>query len=692
MIDEQLEEIESRGLVGRIQEILTFRQLLLNAPRTHRIVNIYGTAGIGKSTLLDEFQKQARTAGAYTLSIDSEGFVKTPQALCEQILNLLPSRPIEALKEEDLPVACLQALHRLSSDRPVVLFIDVYEQMESMDQWLRDYFLKKLHPDVLTVIAGRYPLSEAWHLSSVWRQLIVRMPLSELDYPAVARFAEHTYITDKETVQRIWRYSKGHPLTLSLLTFLFSQSDLMSTAEYPGGDESLPYLVSQWLREVPGEHLRPFVEAACVLRHFNQESLSFVMDRDIAASEFYQLIRFSFIRKVDRGWTVHSLMREAVARELLSRTPAHYEKVKVRALQYYYGRLTDTSKQAADPREAIELMNYIGDSLIRAFMNWFELSSRHYETARPHHQQELEAYVAKRIANAKDVRIELYDPHSNSHFNFPLSAQETCYTVQKLDFEALFSLGYDVVRVMRDAADRIIGLAVIIPINRDTLPYLMQAPRSSAYFNSLSPQMSERLSVPPHTRAGWFIETIDTADFTDVSQQTAMGHLLHSLIIAGEFIVESPAPITYFTEAHKSLGFEVAPGGRHTNYDGVTPTDTFILDLQNEQVMSYIHRMLAITSQQHLVEQAASALQPPVQVQAVHEPQDEERSSDRILERMDITPREKEVAKLLEQGCTNGEIAAKLYISEVTVKKHIKSMFAKLGAANRTQLLKKLLD
>ncbi|AJY75364.1 helix-turn-helix transcriptional regulator [Paenibacillus beijingensis] len=688
MIEERFEELESTWLVGRRREVLDFMQLLRDSSRRKKIVNVYGTAGIGKSSLLDEFQRQSRAAGAFALSVDSEGFVKTPRSLCENILTLLPSRSGEALDPSDIPMACLQELNHLSSERPVVLIIDVYEQMESMDQWLRDYFLKSLDKNVLTVIAGRYPLGETWYLSPVWRPLIVRMPLSELDYAAVARFAENTYITDEETVQRIWRYSKGHPLTLSLLAFLFSQPDYKDKAEHPGGDDSLPFLISQWLREVPGEHLRPFVEAACVLRHFNQESLSFVMERDITASEFYQLIRFSFIRKVDRGWTVHSLMRDAVNRELLSRTPQLYEKIRVRALQFYYGRLTDKGKRTTDPREAVELMYYIGDSLIRAFMNWFELTSRHYETAGVRNREELEAYAARKIANAKDTRIELYDPHTNGHFNFILSAQETCYTVRKLDFGALFSLGYDVVRVMRDAAGDIIGFAVIIPINRVTLPYLKLAPRSSAYFSHLSPQMNERLSVPPHTRAGWFIETIDTADFADASQQTAIGHLLHSLIFTGELIVESPAPILYFIEAHKSLGFEAAPGGRHCNYDGVTPTDTFVLDLQNEQAVSYIERMLALTGQRQLVEQEQEwAPQPQT---APVSP--EEKPYDRIMERMDITPREKEVAKLLERGHTNGEIAATLYISEVTVKKHIKSMFTKLDAANRTQLLKKLLD
>ena len=50
-----------------------------------------------------------------------------------------------------------------------------------------------------------------------------------------------------------------------------------------------------------------------------------------------------------------------------------------------------------------------------------------------------------------------------------------------------------------------------------------------------------------------------------------------------------------------------------------------------------------------------------------------------------LTGREGEVLRLLAQGKTNKEIAHLLTISERTVKFHVRSVFAKLGAANRTE-------
>jgi NarL family two-component system response regulator YdfI len=50
-----------------------------------------------------------------------------------------------------------------------------------------------------------------------------------------------------------------------------------------------------------------------------------------------------------------------------------------------------------------------------------------------------------------------------------------------------------------------------------------------------------------------------------------------------------------------------------------------------------------------------------------------------------LSPREIEILRMIAEGLGNKEIASKLGISDHTVKFHISSIFAKLGAANRAE-------
>ena len=58
---------------------------------------------------------------------------------------------------------------------------------------------------------------------------------------------------------------------------------------------------------------------------------------------------------------------------------------------------------------------------------------------------------------------------------------------------------------------------------------------------------------------------------------------------------------------------------------------------------------------------------------------------DRRLESLGITPRELEILGLIAQGLSNREIAARIFVSENTVKTHSSRIFDKLGARRRTQ-------
>ena len=58
-----------------------------------------------------------------------------------------------------------------------------------------------------------------------------------------------------------------------------------------------------------------------------------------------------------------------------------------------------------------------------------------------------------------------------------------------------------------------------------------------------------------------------------------------------------------------------------------------------------------------------------------------------VVRRHRLSRREVEICTLLVEGASNADIAAALFIEEKTVKNHINRIFAKLGAANRSEAI-----
>jgi DNA-binding NarL/FixJ family response regulator len=56
-----------------------------------------------------------------------------------------------------------------------------------------------------------------------------------------------------------------------------------------------------------------------------------------------------------------------------------------------------------------------------------------------------------------------------------------------------------------------------------------------------------------------------------------------------------------------------------------------------------------------------------------------------------LTVREQEILEVLLEGKSNREIAAELFISENTVKTHVRNIFAKYGVGSRAELISTVL-
>ncbi len=93
-------------------------------------------------------------------------------------------------------------------------------------------------------------------------------------------------------------------------------------------------------------------------------------------------------------------------------------------------------------------------------------------------------------------------------------------------------------------------------------------------------------------------------------------------------------------------------------------------------------RAAARALREGLIVWAPGLLSPVAPHPAVPVSQGEEEATERL------TPREIEVLRLLAEGLANKEIAARLGISEHTVKFHLSAIYSKLGATNRAEAVR----
>ena len=58
-----------------------------------------------------------------------------------------------------------------------------------------------------------------------------------------------------------------------------------------------------------------------------------------------------------------------------------------------------------------------------------------------------------------------------------------------------------------------------------------------------------------------------------------------------------------------------------------------------------------------------------------------------LIQKHELSLRETEVLNLIREGASNGEISTKLFISENTVKFHVRNILKKTRCSNRTELI-----
>jgi DNA-binding CsgD family transcriptional regulator len=667
-----MNQIAASEFTGRAFEQELFRQVLEGhrADSPARILNVYGTGGIGKTTLMERYRRIAENASAAFVSVDMRECMGDSRSVYRRIGYQLKEQNEAAQLDALSGTAAL--LNQEAERCTVVLAVDQYEEAGGLDHWLREELLPKLNSGIRIVIAGKYPLGGPWRLSPVWRKLILSVPLSELPYDEVQYYLQQHGIHDEAWRDRLWVESAGHPLTLCLLATL-GQAELASTAPRR---RTLAELLQYWLLEAPEDPLRSLVYAASVPRSFDQDLLQELLGERLPAESFDRLIGLSYVRPCAKGWTMHDLIREAARDMLRALRPDTFDAYRRRAAETLKGRIAARlSAGASVTLEAAELFCLIGNPVLRAHFRHSRSSEHYWESVTAATLPEAEHYVRKRRERPSAARIICADTESDTWFRYELTPEVSTMRLQGWQVGEVAALAGDALKLLRDHAGAVVGLSAIVPIHSGTMPYLLESPVSGPCFRMLpDAQLRELQLASPSKPGGRFIYAMDVMDMKRPELRSDIVHLLFEHIAAGSLLMTSIPAVPYYMDAHASLGFrEAGPGYA---YDDQTAGAVFLLDTRGDKLGGWIDDIVsgeehgrAYVADQHAV--------------------DQERKQHTLA---GLTPREQEVAQLLAQGATNREIAGTLYISEAGVKKHIQSMLQKTNMKNRTQFVAALVE
>ncbi len=365
---DRLSAARRRRFVGRETEKQLFQSALHSDNSAFSLLFVYGPGGVGKTALLREFLSMAQQAEADTIYLDARNIEATPDAFFSALGAMLGVAAVDDFYAQ------------LTQRVKIVLLIDTYEILSSLDSWLRDSFLPQIPSNALVVLAGRNPPAAAWRVDPGWQSLMRVLSLRNLTPDESRDFLNLRTVPSSEH-DNIVEFTHGHPLAISLVADLIEQSHdfQLDLAAVP---DVVRALLSRMVEDAPTRNHRLALEACAIVRSMTEGLLTAMLDLDDAHPLFEWLRGLSFIDTGRLGLFPHDLVREAVLVDLRWRNPDMYATLHSRARVYYHKRIHET--QAQMQRRVLTDLVFLhrDNAVVRPFYEWQDNDSIWIDRAR----------------------------------------------------------------------------------------------------------------------------------------------------------------------------------------------------------------------------------------------------------------------------------------------------------------------
>jgi energy-coupling factor transporter ATP-binding protein EcfA2 len=561
-IGQAVTSLENQFFVDRDAELATFKQWLETDTGPPEILNVTGPGGVGKSALLQAFQRVASQHGRRVVLADARNVRATPEAL----LRSLGGGGLE------------DVVKSLNETRPV-LMLDTFEQLSDLTRYLQEQFLPRLETDIKLVIAGRYPLGRAGTGQTLWHALIRPLTLTGLSLAEARDYLHRRGLQDTRVVEQVVAATRGHPLALCLAANLVLQLDVRDFESAPEWRLIIRSLVDRLVNGVQDPVLRELLEASAVVRQFDEGTLEAVSGRQGVGQAFDQLCRLSAVQPSDHGLMLHDDVRCILADDLRWRQPERYNELRLRALAYYRGRMA-----AVEPAESewlvAERLHLWEHGLIQALLFGEDDPGEVWlEAARPEDHETIERiwleWLTKNLAVPSPGETEQLD-----------DSVERRFVKNLLRYPSLRAY------IARGDDGQAVGFTAALPIYRESADFLAAWPTRGPLVDALwSPD--ERAALPDTAESSNIYYLLQLAT-TDWKPEAVQAPLLRNWF--GLFAQEGVYLVTTFIPQYKNMleacGFERVDQARHSLWRPELVADGYVLDLSRIGVEAWIEAIM----------------------------------------------------------------------------------------------------
>ncbi len=357
-----------RSFVGREREIELFEGLLKNDRPEFVLLYVYGPGGQGKTTLSKHLADLCVEHSVNQLLVDAREIEPHPVAFMDAVRESLAKMP-EVKPENSATV--FEALGKLAGR--TVLFVDTYEKIAPLDDWIRVDFLPQLPSNVLTVIAGRNAPGLSWTTDAGWRMLMRTIQLRNFTPAESAEYLRRRNLPE-EKIQPIIDFTHGHPLALSVVADIYEQYPDKNFSPEQSPD-LVRTLLQLFVRQVPSPMHRAALEVCSLVNLLTESLLAEVMGIEDVSELFNWLCTLSFISIGRDGIYPHDIAREALCADLRWRHPDWYAELHNRIRQYYHRKLRETTGEGQ--RKVLFDLLYLHrlNAVVKPFFDWQESGS-----------------------------------------------------------------------------------------------------------------------------------------------------------------------------------------------------------------------------------------------------------------------------------------------------------------------------